>query len=431
MIWIVIASGLALYVAWNLGANDVANSMGTSVGSGAVSLRQALAIAGVLEFAGAVLFGRRVVNTLASGVVSPDQFTDAPQVLVLGMVSVLLTCGLWLNLATRLGLPVASSHAVVGAIAGFGWAASGLHSVNGSLLGQISLTWLVTPLISGAIAAGFYTVLRRGILQAPQPLQQTYEWLPWLSLVLVSGFGLIVLPVLQPAISAQISNQISDQISAQINLPFHTLALATGAIATLGLSAIAARPVVLSDAPNPTEDNGEGIAVKLANPVEQIMARFQLISACFVAFAHGSNDVGNAIAPLATIVHLTQPAGDDAILPMWILGLGALGMVSGLAVWGGRVIATIGKGIVALRPSSGLCAELATAATVLIASRVGLPVSTSHALVGAVVGIGLSQRNSQIHWSMVRQIGLAWVGTIPLCGGLAAAIFWGLIGLTH
>ncbi|MDG2614614.1 inorganic phosphate transporter [Thermoleptolyngbya sichuanensis XZ-Cy5] len=419
MIWIVIASGLALYVAWNLGANDVANSMGTSVGSGAVSLRQALAIAGVLEFAGAVLFGRRVVDTLASDVVSPDQFTDTPQVLVLGMVSVLLTCGLWLNLATRLGLPVASSHAVVGAIAGFGWAASGLHSVNGSLLGQISLTWLVTPLISGAIAAGFYTVLRRGILQAPQPLQQTYEWLPWLSLVLVSGFGLIVLPGLQPA------------ISAQINLPPHTLALATGAIATLGLSAIAARPVALSDGPNPTEDNGEGIAIKPANPVEQIMARFQLISACFVAFAHGSNDVGNAIAPLATIVHLTQPAGDEAILPLWILGLGALGMVGGLAVWGGRVIATIGEGIVALRPSSGLCAELATAATVLIASRVGLPVSTSHALVGAVVGIGLSQRNSQLHWSMVRQIGLAWVGTIPLCGGLAAAIFWGLISLTH
>lgn len=418
MIWIVIASGLALYVAWNLGANDVANSMGTSVGSGAVSLRQALAIAGVLEFFGAVLFGRRVVGTLASGVVNPNQFTDVPQVLLLGMVSVLLTCGLWLNLATRLGLPVASSHAVVGAIAGFGWAASGLHSVNGLLLGQISLTWLVTPLVSGAIAAGFYTVLRHGVLQAPQPLQQTYEWLPWLSLGLVSGFGLIVLPVLQPA--------ISDQISSQINLPPHTLALVTGAIATLGISAIAARPVALPDSPNATGETSGAIAAKLANPVEQILARFQLLSACFVAFAHGSNDVGNAIAPLATIVYLTQPSGDKTALPLWILMLGALGIVGGLAVWGGRVIATIGGGILALQPSSGLCAELATAATVLVASRIGLPVSTSHALVGAVVGIGLAQRSSQIHWSIVRQIGLAWVGTIPLCGGLAAAIFWGL-----
>ncbi|BAU42116.1 inorganic phosphate transporter [Leptolyngbya sp. O-77] len=427
MIWIVIASGLSLYVAWNLGANDVANSMGTSVGSGAVSLRQALAIAGVLEFFGAVLFGRRVVGTLASGVVNPNQFTDTPQVLLLGMVSVLMTCGLWLNLATRLGLPVASSHAVVGAIAGFGWAASGLHSVNGSLLGQISLTWLVTPLVSGAIAAGFYTVLRRGVLQSPQPLQQIYEWLPWLSLGLVSGFGLIVLPVLQPVISAQISGQIS----AQIHLPPHTLALIIGAIATLGISAIAARPVALPDSPNPTGEDREATAAKLANPIEQIMARFQLVSACFVAFAHGSNDVGNAIAPLATIVYLTQPAGDETALPLWILVLGALGIVGGLAVWGGRVITTIGEGILALQPSSGLCAELATAATVLIASRVGLPVSTSHALVGAVVGVGLSQRSSPIHWSMVRQISLAWVGTIPLCGGLAAAIFWGLICLTH
>ncbi|MFQ3616484.1 MAG: inorganic phosphate transporter [Cyanobacteriota bacterium] len=421
MIWIVIASGLALYVAWNLGANDVANSMGTSVGSGAVSLRHALAIAGVLEFSGAMLFGRRVVGTLASGVVDPDQFTDIPQVLRLGMVSVLLTCGLWLNLATRLGLPVASSHAVVGAIAGFGWAASGLHSVTWPLLGQISFTWGITPLVSGAIAAGFYAILRRGVLQAPQPLQRAYEWLPWLSLGLVGGFGLIVLPVLQPAISAQ----IPAEFSAWIHLPPHTLALAIGAIATLGISAIAARPAAVPNVSNlPGEPSG-AIAPKLANPVEQMMARFQLLSACFVAFAHGSNDVGNAIAPLATIVYLTQPTGDRAVLPLWILALGAVGIVGGLAVWGGRVIATIGEGILALQPSSGLCAELATAATVLVASRIGLPVSTSHALVGAVVGVGLSQR-SPIHWSIVRQIGLAWVGTIPLCGALAAAIFWGL-----
>ncbi len=422
MIWIVIASGLALYVAWNLGANDVANSMGTSVGSGAVSLRQALAIAAVLEFSGAMLFGRRVVGTLASGVVSPDQFTDMPQVLRLGMVSVLIACGLWLNLATRLGLPVASSHAVVGAIAGFGWAASGLHSVNWPLLGQISFTWGITPLVSGAIAAVFFTILRRGVLQAPQPLQRAYEWLPWLSFLLVCGFGLIVLPVLQPAISAP----IPAPIPAWIDLPPHTLALVTGAIATLGISAIAARPAALPRSPNSAGEDAGAIATKPANPVEQIMARFQLLSACFVAFAHGSNDVGNAIAPLTTIVNLTQPAGDGAVLPLWILGLGALGIVGGLAVWGGRVIATIGGGILALQPSSGLCAELATAATVLVASRIGLPVSTSHALVGAVVGIGLSQRSGQIHWGMVRQIGLAWVGTIPLCGALAAAIFWGL-----
>jgi PiT family inorganic phosphate transporter len=414
MIWIWIASGLALYVAWNLGANDVANSMGTSVGSGAVSLRQALAIAGLLEFAGAVLFGRRVVGTLATGVVSPDQFANAPQVLLLGMVSVLLTCGLWLNLATRLGLPVASSHAVVGAIAGFGWAASGLHSVDWPLLGQISFTWLITPLVSGAIAAGFHAVLRRGILQAPQPLQQAYEWLPWLSLALVSVFGLIVLPALPPA------------IAAQIPLPSQTLALATGAIATLGISAIAARPVALPNSPSFIGAETGAIAAKLVNPVEQIMARFQLLSACFVAFAHGSNDVGNAIAPLATIVQLTQPAADQNALPVWILVLGALGIVGGLAAWGGRVIATIGEGILALQPSSGFCAELATAATVLVASRIGLPVSTSHALVGAVVGIGLSQPSSPVRWGIVRQIGLAWVGTIPLCGGLASAIFWGL-----
>ncbi|GAB4134434.1 MAG: inorganic phosphate transporter [Cyanobacteria bacterium J069] len=416
MTWILIASALAVYVAWNLGANDVANSMGTSVGSGAISLRQALAIAGVLEFAGAVLLGRRVVGTLASGVVNPDRFIETPTTLLIGMVSVLLTCGLWLSLATRLSLPVASSHAVVGAIAGFGWTASGFYAVHWSLLGQISLTWLVTPLVSGAIAAGFYSLLRRWILQSALPLQQAYEWLPWLSLLLVSVFGLIVLPALQPAFA--INN----------TLPPHTVALAVGAIATVGIAVMASRPVPsMMTNPGGAIDTAEAAIAKFANPVEQILARFQLLSACFVAFAHGSNDVGNAVAPLTTIVNLTQPGSAEGdVLPLWILLLGAAGIVGGLAVWGGRVIATIGEGILTLQPSSGFCAELATAATVLMASRAGLPVSTSHALVGAVVGIGLSQRSAVVHWGVVHQIGLAWVGTIPLCGGLSALIFVGL-----
>ncbi|NEQ24229.1 MAG: inorganic phosphate transporter [Microcoleus sp. SIO2G3] len=384
---------LALYVACNLGANDVANSMGTSVGSKAVTLRQALVIAGVLEFTGAVGFGQRVSQTLVGGIVNPAQFAANPIALLLGMTAALLACGLWLQIATMKGWPVASSHAIVGAIAGFGCIALGLNAVRWSSLGIISLTWLVTPIVSGAIAALFYRIVRWGILDRPDPIAQLREWLPWLSLLLVSVFGVIVLP------------SIVRMLPIALPLPAHDLPLAIGAIATVA------------------------IATWRTDAVEPQMARLQLLSACCVTFAHGSNDVGNAVAPLAAIVAImqTHQVPTEFAVPLWVLAIGGVGIVLGLAIWGKNVIATIGSGIIALQPSSGFCAELATATTILLASRFGLPVSTSHALVGAVAGIGLVQRwnnpDLAIDGQMLRKIGLAWVVTVPVAAGLAILIF--------
>ena len=414
---LIFTSLLAFYLAWNLGANDVANSMGTSVGSKAVTLRQALVIAGILEFAGAVLFGRDVSATLATKIVNPALFAQSPQLLLVGMVSVLLTCSLWLNLATLKGLPVSSSHAVVGAIAGFACVAIGSQAVDWRSIGIISLTWVVTPVISGAIAALFYSQIKRWILDQSDAIAQLREWIPWLSAALLSAFGVIVLPT------------VVERFAVALPLPSHTISLAIGVIAAISLTFSSWHYLEAEEAGAAMlqlKTQNSKLKTLFSSPIEPLFARFQLLSACFVAFAHGSNDVGNAVAPLAAIVYIAQTGTvplENFRVPLWILVLGGAGIVVGLAVWGKKVIATIGEGIIPLQPSGGFCAELATATTILLASRLGLPVSTSHALVGGVVGIGLVQGMKSIRLQTLSSIGLAWVVTVPVAAGLGALIF--------
>src|ERR687886_1928387 len=405
---------LAFYVAWNLGANDVANAMGTSVGSKAVTLRQALVIAGILEFTGAVLFGHEVSATLATEVINPELFAAMPQLLILGMVSVLVTCGLWLQIATSRGWPVSSSHAVVGAIAGFSWIAAGISAVDWANIGLISLAWIVTPVVSGIIAVGFYSVVKSSILDRPNPIVQLREWIPWLSATLFSVFGIIVLPTL-----------FNRPFFAALPIPAHDLPLVTGAVAAVTLTLISWRQLSSFTA-IPNQQNSPISNSPFPNPVERLLGRFQVLSACFVAFAHGSNDVGNAIAPLAAIAYTIRTHSVPLTafnVPLWILVLGGGGIVFGLAIWGKKVIATIGENIIPLQPSSGFCAEIATATTILLASRFGLPVSTSHALVGGVVGIGLFQNWRNVRFQTLKSIVLAWVITLPIAASLGALIF--------
>ncbi|MEB3294004.1 MAG: anion permease [Synechococcales bacterium] len=396
---IVLVCLLAFYLAWNLGANDVANSMGTSVGSKAITLGQALLIAGMVEFVGAVWFGRAVSEKLATGVVNPALFAAVPHTFVQVMVAVLMSAGLWMNLATWFGLPVSSSHAVVGALAGVGWVALGWQAVNWQSIGLISLTWIATPLVSGTIAALFYGILKQGLLDRPDASLRLQEWIPWLSVAIVSILGVIVLPTIV-------------QTLPDIGIAPKVIAISIALFLILLVSSI-------------------GFFTLRSHQshylVESVLAKFQIVSACGVAFAHGSNDVGNAIAPLAAILFVNQTHQvpiDSLPVPLWILGLGGGGIVAGLALWGRQVITTVGEGIIALQASSGFCAELATATTILLASKFGLPVSTSHALVGAVVGIGLIQDMRQVRWHTLRSIGFTWVITIPVSAGLGAIVFW-------
>ncbi|MCC5625987.1 inorganic phosphate transporter [Nostoc sp. CHAB 5715] len=430
LITLIFVALLAFYVAWNLGANDVANAMGTSVGSKAVTLKQALIIAGILEFTGAVLFGHEVTETLATKIANPALFAATPQIFVVGMVTVLISCGVWLQIATSRGLPVSSSHAVVGAIAGFSLVALGINAIDWSSIGLITIGWVLTPLISGAIAALFYSQIKHWILDQPNQVVQLQEWIPWLSTALLGIFGVIVLP----SLTQPLTNFV---IELGFNIPAYDIPLLTGAVAAVGLTIISWRqladnettgqtqkstPCPMPNAPCPMPNAPSPIP----NPVERLFARFQLLSACFVAFAHGSNDVGNAIAPLAAIVYINRTGSvptNGITIPIWVLILGGAGIVGGLAVWGKKVIATIGENIIALQPSSGFCAELATATTILIASRLGLPVSTSHALVGGVVGIGLVQNIKSIKFKTLQGIAAAWLITIPVSAALSTAIF--------
>ncbi|MBD3562820.1 inorganic phosphate transporter, partial [Planktothrix sp. FACHB-1355] len=248
---IVFVALLAFYLAWNLGANDVANSMGTSVGSKAITLAQALIIAGILEFTGAVLFGGEVSETLATEIVNPATFASTPQTLLIGMVSVLISCGLWLQIATSLGLPVSSSHATVGAIAGFSWIAAGINSVEWSSIGTITIGWVLTPVISGSIASLFYSIVKRWILDRPHPIEQLREWIPWLSAALLSVFGVIVLPTLTQPVHAFLTNRCG------VNLPAHDITLVIGAIAAVSLSLVSWRQL---------ESGGAGENSPIQNP---------------------------------------------------------------------------------------------------------------------------------------------------------------------
>jgi len=397
---LIFASLLAFYLAWNLGANDVANSMGTSVGSKAITLRQALVIAGVLEFCGAVLLGQRVSQTLATRIVNLDQFMANPSLLLVGMMAVLIASGIWMNVATAFGLPVSSSHAVVGAIAGFAWIAVGVHAVDWQVISMITLTWVATPIASGAIAALFYSLIQRWILHQPDPSAQFREWVPWLSAILFSVFGVLVLPTL----SQPIQSVFYDRLGWV--MPSQTLPLGIGGIGAISLAIVSWR---------------------WNDPfIEHQFARLQILSACFVAFAHGANDVGNAIAPLAAIAYINQTGTVPMTgfpVPLWILALGGVGIVAGLSIWGKKVIGTISEGITSIQPSGGFCAELATATTILLASQIGLPVSTSHALVGSVVGMGLVQRPQVIQWGTLWSMVMVWLVTIPVSAGLGASIF--------
>jgi PiT family inorganic phosphate transporter len=401
---------LAVYVAWNLGANDVANSMGTSVGSKAITLKQAIIIAGILEFTGALFLGREVSVTLATKIANPNLFIDRPQIFLQGMISVLIACGLWLQIATSKGLPVASSHAVVGAISGFSWVALGREAIDWSNIGSISLGWLITPIMSGIVAAIFYSILNKWLLITDNSQQQLQEWIPWLSVILVGIFGIIVLPEILKLPFFDI-----------FPIPKNTLALAIGSLGAIGITVNSWQQLARND------NLPKNRAI-----IERVMGKFQVISACFVAFAHGSNDVGNAIAPLVVIVYIIQNNSVPLQLtniPYWILILGGLGIVLGLAVQGKKVIATVGENIITLVPSSGFCAEIATATTILLASRMGLPVSTSHALVGSVVGIGLISSNQKVQWSTIKSVVWAWLITLPVAAILSAIVFYVLTKL--
>ncbi|MEJ2046221.1 MAG: inorganic phosphate transporter [Reinekea sp.] len=392
-------------MAWGVGANDVANAMGTSVGSKALTVKQAILIAMIFEFAGAYLAGGEVTGTIRKGIVDPTVFAQHPDLLVYGMMSALLAAGIWLAIASWRGWPVSTTHSIVGAIVGFAAVGVGVDAVKWGKVLSIVMSWVVSPILSGVLAFFIFRSVSRFILNTEDPFLSAKRYVP-IYMFLV-GFMIAMVTLLKGL--------------KHIGLSF-TFAQAAGYSIAIGLVVLTLGAIVLSRI---HIDSKADHKFRFAS-VEKIFAALMVFTACAMAFAHGSNDVANAIGPLAAVVSTISNQGEilaKSALPGWVLLLGGGGIVVGLATLGYKVMGTIGRKITELTPSRGFAAELAAATTVVIASGTGLPVSTTHTLVGAVLGVGLARGISALNLRVIGSIVSSWLVTLP-AGAILSIIFF-------
>mgnify|MGYP001123054862 FL=1 len=402
-----IAALLAFYMAWAIGANDVANAMGTSVGSGALTVGGAVIVAAIFEFAGAFLAGGHVTDTVRKGML--DMSSLGREQLIYGMMASLASAGTLLIGATRFGLPISTTHAIVGAIVGFGAVAIGIDAVNWPKVLQISLSWITSPLLAGVIAFAIFHLIRSTILNKSNPVHQIRKYGPAFFFFVFFIIGLVTL----------------FKGLKHINLDLDLMEALAGSVALgligSGLGAFFIRRVQI----------GEADPDHRFDQVERIFVVLQILTACAIAFAHGSNDVANAIGPLAAIVNAVENVDLTAKTPIapWMLAIGGLGIVIGLATWGYRVMETIGKKITELTPSRGFAAQLAAASTIVLASRLGIPISTTHTLVGAVLGVGLARGITALDLRVVGNILASWIATLPIAAALSVFFYYFFKGL--
>jgi len=403
---VVMAAVVGFFMAWGIGANDVANAMGTSVGSKAITLKQAIIIAMIFEFAGAYLAGGEVTSTIRKGIIDVSYFIDIPEYLVLGMIASLLSAGIWLAVASYFGWPVSTTHSIIGAIIGFTAVGVSPDAVEWVKVAGIVGSWVVTPAISGLIAILIYMSAKKLIFDRSTPLIYAVKYVPiYMGL---AGFIMSLVTIKKGL------KHVGLGLPAEQG---YMLAIAIGvAVGLIGIVLI--RRLHVEKALTTEEQTAN---------VEKIFAILMVLTACCMAFAHGSNDVANAIGPLAAVVSVVSNDGailDNADLAWWILPLGGLGIVAGLALFGHRVMKTIGQGITHLTPSKGFAAELAAATTVLIASGTGLPISTTQTLVGAVLGVGIVQGVAALNGKVIRSIIISWIVTLPAGASLSIIFFF-------
>jgi len=405
LIYIGLAALFGIFMAWGIGANDVANAMATSVGSKALTIKQAILAAAVFEFLGAVLAGGAVTATIRTGIVDADLLADTPELLVYGMLASLLAAGTWLLIASRNGWPVSTTHSIVGAIVGFAAVGIGVDAVHWNQVGSILLSWVISPLTAGFIAFLIYESVQRLILRQEDPLAKAKRFVPFY--IFLAAFTTTLVTLLKGLSHVGMEISVADSY-------FLAVAIAAS-IAVVG--AIAIRRIK----PDPKLEKKQHFYT-----VERVFGVLMIVTACSMAFAHGSNDVANAIGPLAAVISVAQSGlvGSKSAVPVWVLVLGGSGIVIGLATLGRHVIATVGEKITQLTPSRGFAAELAAASTIVIASGTGMPISTTHTLVGAVLGVGLARGIDAIDLSVVGRIMVSWVVTIPAGAGLAILFFF-------
>eukprot|EP00262_Sarcandra_glabra_P008514 TRINITY_DN22046_c0_g1_i1.p1 TRINITY_DN22046_c0_g1~~TRINITY_DN22046_c0_g1_i1.p1 ORF type:complete len:583 (+),score=46.38 TRINITY_DN22046_c0_g1_i1:155-1903(+) len=416
------------YMAWNIGANDVANAMGTSVGSGALTLRQAVVTAAVLEFSGALSMGTHVTSTMQKGILVANVFQGSDSLLFAGLLSSLAAAGTWLQVASYYGWPVSTTHCIVGSMVGFGLAYGGVGAVFWSSLARVISSWVISPLMGAAVSFLVYKCIRRFVYSAPNPGQAAATAAPIAVFMGVTGISFAAFPLSKIARIALCQALTCGTLGAVlVSRVIHRQLghLLTSEATKLG-----------SPTDNPaTRHQNIGFLSDFAGPtgaqleiVYGVFGYMQVLSACFMSFAHGGNDVSNAIGPLAAALSILQgggaAGGADIVIPIDVLAWGGFGIVAGLTMWGYRVIATIGKKITELTPTRGFAAEFAAASVVLFASKLGLPISATHTLVGAVMGVGFARGLNSVRAETVREIVASWAVTIPVGACLAVIYTW-------
>jgi PiT family inorganic phosphate transporter len=410
-VFLVLAIIFGFYMTWGIGANDVANAMGTSVGSGAITVKQAIIIAAVFEFAGAFIAGGQVTKTIRKGIIDPSAIAGQPELLVYGMLAALLAAAIWLMVATTRGWPVSTTHSIVGAIVGFAVAGIGMDAVNWAKIGGIVASWLVSPLLGGTIALLLMLSVRKLILNAENPFQRAQTYGPFY--VFLVGWVVSLVTMFKGL----------KHLDLHLTLPETFIAATVVGIIVAFIGKMLINKVKIDT----TADKDFHYA-----SVEKVFTPMMIFTACAMAFAHGSNDVANGIGPMAAVVSIIDSGGQvgqKAALPLWILLLGGAGIVIGLATMGYKVMQTIGTKITELTPTRGFCATLAAATTVVLASKTGLPVSTTHIAVGCVMGVGLARGVGALDLRVIGNIVVSWVVTLPAGGILAAIFFFVLKGI--
>jgi len=406
IVLLVVVGIVGLYVAWNIGANDVANALGTAVGSGAVTLKQAILIAAIFEFAGAILAGGNVTETIRKGMLDVEVFSADPMILVFGMAAALLAAGIWIQIATAMGWPVSTSHSIVGGVIGFGVVAGGVGVVNWAKVGAIAASWVISPVTGMMLGFLVFWVVRNRILDTPYPVRAVRRYAPWF---MVPIFYVLTLAMFFKGLK-----------NLKLDVGFGTMTLI--GLAVGGLAAFVTW-LWIRRVRQPDDATMEEAYHLIEWRVFRVL---QIITACFLAFAHGSNDVANAVGPMAAIyaVMQTGTVAMKSAVPTWMLLLGGAGIVIGLATWGYKVIATIGSKITEMTPSRGFSAQFGAAITIIVGSKLGLPLSTTHVLVGAVIGVGFARGIAGLNLGVIRSIAQSWVITLPFCAVLTMILFY-------
>ena len=410
-VFLILAGVFGLFMAWGIGANDVANAMATSVGSKALTIKQAVLIAAIFEFSGAILAGGQVTKTIRKGIVDAELLSATPELLLYGMLASLLAAGIWLLIASKNGWPVSTTHSIVGAIVGFAMVGIGMDAVHWDKVGFIVASWVVSPVLAGLISFMLFRSVQKLILNTEDPFDNSKKYVPYY--IFLVGFIIALVTLVKGLKHVGLDLTMTEQ---------YLYAFGTGLV----IMAIG-KVFVNRIQHDPKKDKN----FHFTN-VERVFSILMVITACAMAFAHGSNDVANAIGPVAAVVSIVNSGGEvasKAVLPIWVLALGGVGIVIGLMMYGKKVIATVGNQITELTPSRGFAATLAAATTVVFASGTGLPISTTHTLVGAVLGVGLARGMAALNLTVIRNIFMSWVVTLPAGALLSILFFFTLKGI--